>query len=248
MNNPVVLITGALSGIGKAAALAFAAEGARLVLAGRRDDEGNSFARELSEAGTEVEYVHADIRRDEDVRRLVERAVERFGRIDVAVNSAGAEGTPGPLTDQTAETYAAVFDTNVLGVMLGMKYQLQVMQAQKSGSIVNISSSMGHKAAANMAVYTASKHALEGMTKAAALEAAPYGVRVNAVAPGPVETEMLKRLTPTPEKAAALVASVPLKRVGQVDEIARAILFVASEKSAFITGNVLWVDGGKSAG
>jgi NAD(P)-dependent dehydrogenase (short-subunit alcohol dehydrogenase family) len=248
MSTPVVLITGALSGIGKAAALAFAAEGARLVLAGRRDNEGQALARALGETGVEVTYIRTDVRHDDEVRRLVERAVERFGRIDVAVNSAGAEGTPGPLTDQTAETYAAVFDTNVLGLMLCMKYELQVMQAQKSGCIVNISSSMGHKAAANMAVYTASKHALEGMTKAAALEAAPFGVRVNAVAPGPVETEMLKRLTPTSEKVEAMVAGVPLKRVGQVDEIARAILFVASEKSAFITGNVLWVDGGKSAG
>jgi NAD(P)-dependent dehydrogenase (short-subunit alcohol dehydrogenase family) len=159
MSKPVVLVTGALAGIGRATALAFAAEGARLVLAGRRDEEGQAFEGDLREAGVEAVYVRADVRREEDVRRLIERAVERFSRLDVAVNCAGAEGTPGP-----------------------------------------------------------------------------------------VETEMLKRLTPTTEKVAAMVAGVPLKRVGQVDEIARAILFISSDKANFITGNILWVDGGKSAG
>ena len=143
------------------------------------------------------------------MRSLVDQTVARFGRLDVAVNNAGTEGKPGPVTEQTAETYAAMFDTNVLGTLLSMKHELRVMQAQGSGSIVNISSTMGERGAANLALYTASKHAVEGLTKSAALEAAAFGVRVNAVAPGPTETAMLDRLTGSAERKAAFFAAVP---------------------------------------
>src|SRR5438270_13202764 len=171
MNTPVVLITGALTGIGRAAAFAFAQEGNRIVVSGRHDDAGESLVRELRALGTEAEFIRADIRHKDDVRDLVDRTVERFGRLDAAVNIAGTEGQPGPVTQQTADSYAATFDTNVLGTLLSMKHELRVMQAQGSGSIVNISSTYGHEGAAGASVYAASKHAVAGMTKSAALEA-----------------------------------------------------------------------------
>ena len=193
------------------------------------------------------EFLRADVRHEQDVRALVDMTVERFGRLDVAVNNAGTEGTPGPLTEQTAETYKATFDTNVLGTLLSMKHELRVMVAQGHGSIVNVSSTYGRMGAAGASVYVASKHAVEGLTKAAALEVAESGVRVNVVAPGPIETGMLNRFTGTAEKKAALVAGVPVKRVGTPEEIAQTILFVASDKASFITGASIAVDGGKLA-
>jgi NAD(P)-dependent dehydrogenase (short-subunit alcohol dehydrogenase family) len=247
MTTPVVLITGALTGIGRATALAFAQEGAQLVVSGRREEEGEKLVAELRKLGAEAEFVRADVRHEAEVRSLVDKTVARFGRLDVAVNNAGTEGTPGPVTAQTAETYAATFDTNVLGTLLSMKHELRIMVAQGHGSIVNVSSTYGRAGAAGASVYVASKHAVEGLTKAAALEVAESGVRVNVVAPGPIETGMLNRFTGTAENKAALVAGVPVKRVGTPEEIAQTILFVASDKASFITGASIAVDGGKLA-
>src|SRR6478752_5892550 len=246
MSNPVVLITGALTGIGRATAIAFAKEGARLVVAGRREDAGLQLIAELREQGAEAEFLKADVRHDEEVRDLVDRTVARFGRLDVAVNNAGAEGEVGPITQQTAESYAATFDTNVLGVILSMKHEVRVMQGQGSGSIINISSTYGHVGAAGASVYVGSKHAVEGITKSVALEIAQSGIRVNAVAPGPTDTGMLTRFTGTPENKAALVTTVPMARLGLSEELANAIVFIASEGASYITGHVLNVDGGKS--
>jgi len=247
MSKSVVLITGALTGIGRATALAFAREGAQIIVSGRHDDAGQGLVTELRDLGAEAAFIRADVRHEADVRSLIEQTVARFGRLDVAVNNAGTEGDPGPVTEQTAETYAATFDTNVLGTLLSMKHELRVMQAQGHGSIVNISSTMGERGAPNMSLYTGSKHAVEGLTKSVALEAATFGVRVNAVAPGPTETGMLDRLTGSPDKKAAFYAAVPLKRGGRPEEVADAILFVASDKAAFITGQILRVNGGKTA-
>ena len=248
MGTPVVLITGALTGIGRAAAHAFAREGHRAVVAGRHEEAGQELVTALRALGTEAEFFRTDVRREDEVRNLVDRTVARFGRLDAAVNNAGTEGQPGPVTQQTAETYAATFDTNVLGTLLSMKHELRVMQAQGSGSIVNISSTYGHEGGAGASVYAASKHAVEGMTKSAALEAARFGVRVNAVAPGPTETGMLNRFTGTPERKAALATRVPLGRAAEPEEIARAIVFLASDRASFVTGQVLTADGGKTAG
>ncbi len=247
MSKPVVLITGALTGIGRATAIAFANEGASLVVSGRREDAGNALAAELRGLGIEAAFIRADVRHEDEVRRLFEEAVARFGRLDVAVNNAGTEGQPGPVTEFTAKTYVAMFDTNVMGTLFGMKHALRVMQAQGSGSIINISSTMGERGAANMSLYAGSKHAVEGVTKSAAIEAAAFGVRVNAVAPGPTETAMLDRLTGGPEKKAAFYAAVPLKRGGTPEEVADAITFLASDKARFITGQIIRVNGGKTA-
>ena len=243
----VVLITGALTGIGRATALAFAREGARIVVSGRRDEAGHALTEELRRLGVEAEFIRADVRHEGDVRDLIDKTVTRFGRLDAAVNNAGTEGKAGPVTEQTPESYAATFDTNVLGVLLSMKHEMRVMQAQRSGSIVNLSSTMGQRGAPGASLYTASKHAVEGLTKSAALEGAASGIRVNAIAPGPVETGMLNRFTGTAERKAALAAGVPLKRVGTPEEIADAIAFVASDKASFITGQIIRVNGGKTA-
>jgi NAD(P)-dependent dehydrogenase (short-subunit alcohol dehydrogenase family) len=244
---PVVLITGALAGIGRATAIAFGQAGARVVVSGRRQEQGLALEAELRKLGTEAEFIQADVRQEDDVRSLVDQTVQRFGRLDVAVNNAGTEGKIGPITEQSPESYAATFDTNVLGVLLSLKHELRVMSAQKSGSIINISSTFGRIGAPGASLYVASKHAVEGLTKSAALEGAPFGVRVNAVAPGPVETEMLARFAGSNEQKAGFASGVPLKRLGRPEEIADAILFVASDKAAFISGASIPVNGGKAA-
>jgi len=247
MNSPVVLITGALTGIGRATALAIAKEGARVVISGRRDEAGEKLLAEIRALGTEAEYWRSDVRHEDDVRDLVNKTVARFGRLDIAVNNAGTEGHPGPVTEQTVESYTATFDTNVLGTLLSMKHELRVMIPQGRGSIVNISSAYGHVGAPGASVYVASKHAVEGLTKSAALEVATSGVRVNLVAPGPIETGMLNRFTGNAENKAGLVAEVPVKRIGTPEEIADTIVFVASDKASYMTGTSVSVDGGMLA-
>jgi NAD(P)-dependent dehydrogenase (short-subunit alcohol dehydrogenase family) len=247
MSSPVVLITGALTGIGRATAVAFAREGARVVVSGRREQEGKKLEKELRELGAEVEFVKTDVRHDDDIRALIDKTVARFGRLDIAVNNAGTEGLRGLVTEQTVESYAATFDTNVLGVLLSMKHELRVMLPQRSGSIVNISSTYGSVGAAGASVYVASKHAVEGLTKSAALEVAGTGVRVNVIAVGTTDTGMLTRFTNTDENKAALVSTVPLKRLATPEEIAHVIAFVASANASYMTGSSIPVDGGTLA-
>ena len=247
MTKPVVLITGALTGIGRATALAFANEGAHVVISGRGDEEGNKLVNELRKLGAEAEFVACDVRHEEEVANLIDKTVGRFGRLDVAVNSAGTAGKPGTVTEQSAESYAATFDTNVLGILLSMKHELRAMLAQGSGNIINVSSTFGHTGGAGASVYVASKHAVEGLTKSAALEASGSGVRVNAVAPGPIDTGLLTRFTGSDERKAGLIAGVPLKRLGKPEEIAESIVFLSSDQASFITGATIAVDGGKTA-
>ena len=248
MTQPTVLITGALTGIGRATAVAFAREGANLVVSGRHDDAGAALVVELRALGAQAEFVRADVTKETDVDALVRRTVDRFGRLDVAVNNAGTEGQLGPIAGQTQENYRATFDTNVLGVLLSLKYELPIMLKQGSGSVINLSSVAGQVGMAGASVYVASKHAVEGLTKSAALEVASSGVRVNAVAPGPVQTDMLERFTGgNADAKAGLLAMMPAKRGATPDEIAQTIVFLASDKARYLTGQSIAVDGGYTA-
>jgi NAD(P)-dependent dehydrogenase (short-subunit alcohol dehydrogenase family) len=245
---PVVLITGALSGIGRVTALAFAREGNRVVVSGRREEAGQVLAAELRGLGAEAEFFRADVRFEEEVQSLVEQTVKRFGRIDVAVNNAGTEGELGPIVDQSVENYEATFAVNVLGTLLSLKHEMHVMLAQGSGAIINLSSIAGQVGMAGASVYVASKHAVEGLTKSAALEGAAVGVRVNAVAPGPVATDMLDRFVSNDEAAkAGFLATIPARRAADPEEIAQTIVFLASDKARYLTGQSIAVDGGYSA-
>ncbi|MEA3177018.1 MAG: hypothetical protein QOI59_541 [Gammaproteobacteria bacterium] len=206
-----------------------------------RDEVGKALVKELRSLGSEAEFINAD------VRAMVDKTVARFGRLDVAVNNAATEGDRGLITDQTPESFAATFETNVLGVVLSMKHEVRAMQAQGSGSIINISSTYGHEGAAGASLYVGAKHAVEGVTKSVALEVAKSGIRVNAVAPGPTDTGMLTRFTETAENKAVLMRQVPLGRLGLSEEVADGIVFIGSDEARFITGHVLNVDGGHSA-
>jgi NAD(P)-dependent dehydrogenase (short-subunit alcohol dehydrogenase family) len=249
LETPTVLITGALTGIGRATALAFAHEGARVVISGRHNDEGQKLATELRKLGTGAEFVRTDVRHEEEVKDLVDKTIARFGRLDIAVNNAGTVGNPGSTADVTLEAYQSIFDTNVLGVLLCMKYEIRAMLQQRKGSIVNISSAYGKVGGPTAAVYVGSKHAVEGITKSAAIELADTGVRVNIVGPGPVETRMFNHFAQTQEnKADFLEAQIPNKRIGTPEEIANAIVFISSDKASYIIGASLAVDGGMIAG
>ncbi|MGA7462367.1 MAG: glucose 1-dehydrogenase [Candidatus Korobacteraceae bacterium] len=247
MSHQVVLITGALTGIGRATALAFARKGAKVIVSGRHDEPGEALVKELQALNTEAEFVCADVRKEEDISALVDKTIARFGRLDVAVNNAGYEGKLGLIQDATSENFKAVHETNVFGVFLSMKHELRVMSGQGSGSIVNITSTYGHKAAAGATAYVSSKFAVEGMTKSVALEQGNSGIRVNAVAPGPTDTAMLDRFTGTAEGNDALVATVPLRRRGTTEELANVIVFISSPEASYISGTVFEVDGGMSA-
>jgi len=240
---PAVLITGALTDIGRATALAFAREGVRIVVSGGHDDKGNALVAELQAIGAEAAFIKSDDRHDDEVRALVDETVKQLGRLDVAVNNASTEGNPGPLTHQTAESYAAIVDTNVLSTLLSMKHELRVMLPQGSGSIVNVSCTYDRAGAPGAALYVASKHAVEGFTKAAALEFAETGVRINVVAPGTIETGMLNRFAGTPENKADLISRLPMKRIAQPEEIAEAILFLASDVTCRRWRGTLRLDG-----
>jgi NAD(P)-dependent dehydrogenase (short-subunit alcohol dehydrogenase family) len=247
MAQQVVLITGALTGIGRATAVAFASKGAKVVVSGRHDDKGQALVTELRARGAEAEFVRADVTKEDEVGNLVDKAVARFGRLDVAVNIAGVEGEPGRIQDATVESFRAVLETNVVGVFLSMKHELRAMAGRGSGSIVNIASTYGHKPAAGATAYVSSKFAVEGLTKTVALEQGNSGIRVNAVAPGVTNTQMADRFTGTPEVNDALVATVPLLRRGNPEELANAIVFISSPEASYISSTVFEVDGGLSA-
>jgi NAD(P)-dependent dehydrogenase (short-subunit alcohol dehydrogenase family) len=249
MTNQVVLVTGALTGIGRATAVAFAKRGAKVVVSGRHDDKGKELATELRALGADAEFVRADVRNEDEVRNLVDETVARFGRLDVAVNNAGVEGELSVIQNATVENFKAVHETNVLGVFLSMKHELRAMEGQGSGSIVNIASTYGHKATAGATAYVSSKFAVEGLTKAVALEQGNSGIRVNAIGPGPTDTAMLDRFTQQrgPDGNDALIAKVPMRRRGGPEEIANAVVFISSPEASYISGTVFEVDGGMSA-
>ena len=248
MATPVVLITGALTGIGRATALAYARQGASLIVSGRHHEAGAELAKELSNLGAEAEFVRADVRHDQDMENLTDRTLKRFGRLDVAFNNAGTEGTPGPVTGITAGSYAATFDTNVLGTLLSIKHEFRAMQPQGGGTIINVSSTYGLMGFPDSALYVGSKHAIIGITKAAALEGAPHGIRVNAIAPGFTRTAMYERVTGSDAVRDAVNSVLPLHRAGTAEEIAEAVLYIGSDKASYLTGQTITIDGGLMAG
>ena len=243
--NKVVLITGATSGIGKISALAFAKAGAKVIVSGRREAEGQAVVAEIKAAGGEATFVKADVAVEADVAALVAKTVATYGRLDVAFNNAGVELT-GSIVDANEADYRRVFDINVWGVLTSMKHEIPVMLKQGGGVIINTSSVAGHVGLSGAGVYVASKHAVEGLTKAAALEYAKQGIRVNAVAPAAIETDMMNRFTGGGnEEALNYMRSLhPVGRLGRAEEIANPVLFLASDAASFITGASLNIDGG----
>ncbi len=246
----VVLITGATSGIGETVALQLAARGAKVVVSGRREPEGRAVVQAIADAGGTAAFCRADTSKEADVKTLVDFTLETYGRLDYAFNNAGVEGTPGLTSDQqTEENYRHTFDINVLGVILSMKHEIPAILRSGGGAIVNTSSVAGQIGMPGMGVYVASKHAVDGLTRVAALEFSKAGVRVNAVSPGAIQTPMVNRfvgeaLTDNPQRD--WIASMhPIGRIGTTDEVAAAVL--ALLENTFITGAILTVDGGWTA-
>ncbi|HST30482.1 MAG TPA: SDR family oxidoreductase [Chthoniobacterales bacterium] len=249
MNNTfegkVALVTGGTSGIGKATAIAFARAGAKVVLSGRREKEGAEVVNEIKKLGGEAAFVRADVAKDADVKAMVKFTLEKFGKIDIAFNNAGVEST-GPLDQATEAEFRRVFDINVWGVLNSMRHEIPAMLKNGGGAIVNTSSVAGHIGFPQLSVYIASKHAVEGLTKSVALEFAKQNIRINAIAPGPIATEMWDRFSG--EAKNQIIATVPVARVGAAEEIAAAVLYLASDNAKFTTGTSLVVDGGFVAG
>jgi NAD(P)-dependent dehydrogenase (short-subunit alcohol dehydrogenase family) len=246
MNNSfkgkVALVTGGTSGIGKATAIEFARAGAKVVLTGRREKEGAQVVAEIKKLGGQAAFVRADVAKDADVKRMVDFTVEKFGRLDIAFNNAGVEWK-GPLDQATEAEYRRIFDVNVWGVLNSMRHEIPVMLKNGGGAIVNTSSVAGHVGLGQVSIYIASKHAVEGLTKSVALEFAKQNIRINAIAPGVIATEMWDRFAG--EELRDQVSSIiPVARIGASEEIAAAVLYLCSDNAKFTTGTSLVVDGG----
>ncbi len=243
----VALVTGATSGIGRATAIAYAKEGAKVVLTGRRVEAGEESARLVREAGGEAEFVQNDVTNAAQLKSLFEHIKSKYGRLDAAFNNAGVEGNPAPITQMNDDEYEKVFEPNVKGVWLSMRHEIPLMLEKGGGTIVNNASIAGVIALPGTSIYAASKHAVVGMSKAVAQEFGTAGIRVNVVGPGGVDTEMLDRFTGSSEGKEAMAQMHPIGRIGRADEIANAVIWLSSDESSFVTGHTLLVDGGFTA-
>jgi NAD(P)-dependent dehydrogenase (short-subunit alcohol dehydrogenase family) len=244
----VALVTGGGVGIGRATALAFAREGAKVVIGNRNVASGDEVVKAIQAAGGEASFLRTDVESEDDIKALVDHAVSTYGRLDVAFNNAGIEGLVAPLVDQTDDNFRSVMDINVRGVWLSMKYQIPEMLKAGGGAIVNNSSVAGLIGFGGISIYSASKHAVMGLTKVAALEYSAQGVRVNAVNPGVIDTSMVDRLAVSLQTEKESLGSLhPIGRIGHPDEVANAVLWLCSEKASFVTGTAMPVDGGYTA-
>ncbi|HEY8903241.1 MAG TPA: SDR family oxidoreductase [Chthoniobacterales bacterium] len=246
-SNKVALVTGGTSGIGRVTAQEFARAGAKVVISGRRQKEGQEVVDAIRQSGGEAAFVQTDIAREEDVRRMVEFTISTYGRLDVAFNNAGVEWM-GPLDQTTEAEYRKVFDVNVWGVLNSMRHEIPAMLKTGGGAIVNTASIAGHIGMAQVSIYVASKHAVEGLTKSVAVEFARQNIRVNSVAPGAIETDMFDRFAGKEGEMREYVKSLhPMGRAGTGEEIAAAVLYLCSDAAKFTTGTSLLVDGGFTA-
>ena len=241
----VALVTGASSGIGRATSLAFAAEGARVVVSDVQSEGGEETAHAIVSRGGDATFVKADVSRGDDVAALIERSLKAYGELDFAFNNAGIEGVMAPPVDCTEQNWDRTLAVNLKGVWLCMKHELRHMLSRGRGAIVNCSSVAGLVGFQGLPAYVASKHGIVGLTRTAALECAKRGVRINAVCPGVVATAMVERITKDhPEMQDQLTAGEPIGRVGRPEEIAAAVVWLCSDRASFITGQAIPVDGG----
>lgn len=247
--NKVALVTGGTSGIGRDTSILFAQSGAKVVVAGRREVEGQETLDLIRKAGGEAIFVKTDVSQTAQVQALLRKTVETYGRLDVAFNNAGIEGNWIPIAEQSEEDFQRTIDINVKGVWLCLKYEIQQFLKQGSGgAIVNMASVAGFIGAVGAATYCASKHAVNGLTKSAALETAPNGIRVNTICPGIIETPMADRIFGAPEVNKWALSLQPMGRFGKPMEVAEAVLFMSSDRASFMTGQTLVLDGGFLAG
>ncbi|MGF1484743.1 MAG: glucose 1-dehydrogenase [Opitutales bacterium] len=244
LENKVAFVTGGTSGIGRTSAVALAQAGAKVVVTGRRESEGETTVQHITDAGGEGFYVRTDVANETDIQKAVEVTLQRFGRLDIAFNNAGVEIT-GAVTELNHEDFTKVFNINVWGVLASMKHEIPAMLKNGGGSIINVSSVAGQIGMPGVAVYVGSKHAVEGVTKTAALEYAKEGIRVNAIAPALIKTDMADRFAGKEgEMREQLESMHPIGRAGEPEEIATAVVWLAGSGSSFVTGTTLNVDGG----
>lgn len=244
LKNKVALITGAASGIGKATALLFAAEGAKVVVSDINVEEGQKTVNEIAEAGGHAFFIYADTGKAEDIKALVQKTVDNFGDLHIAVNNAGIGGTQAPVADYPIADWQKIIDINLSGVFYGMKYQIPEMLKSGSGSIINMASILGQVGFANSAGYVAAKHGVVGLTKTAALEYSKQHIRVNSVGPGFIYTGLVNKEAMGDEGIAVLESEHAIGRLGEAKEVAEMCLFLASDRSSFSTGDYYPVDGG----